>query len=297
MPNTLVHMGLQGTITKAFFRRSDLKWVYIGCIVPDIPWIIQRIFMALPTPINLYDLRLYSIAQASFFSCMILSLALAMVSRRTGSVFLILSLNSLLHLIIDACQIKWGNGVHLFAPVRWEMVNFGLFWPNGTFTHILTAGGLIFTLFMWPRSIRESNQDLRFSSNRCFVFLILLCAYIMLPFLFIEGLNRADSHFVHTFRHHGQRSGKPIVLDRVPYNPGNNEGSIHVFDESIAIKGFSAPKPVLVSIKGVFETPDLLKVNDVHVHPRFLRSAASYVGLGLVIAVWIGTFVGRRLPP
>ena len=297
MPNTLAHMGLQGVVTKSLFSRGDLKWIYIGCIIPDIPWIIQRIFMALPSPINLYDLRLYSIAQAAFFSCVILSLALAMTSRRVGCVALILTFNSLLHLILDACQIKWGNGVHLFAPVHWEMVNFGLFWPNGTVAHILTVAGLIFALFMWSRSTREANQDLCPTPRKWLLFIVLLAIYISMPLLFIDRLDRADSHYVNTFRHHGQRTGKPVILDRVPYNPGAIGGSISVFGEEIPVKGIAAQGPALVSIRGIFEAPDLIKVNDVHVHPRFLRSAASYIGLALVAAVWAGALARRRLPP
>ena len=297
MPNTLAHLGLQGVVTKAFFRRSDLKWIYIGCIIPDIPWIIQRMFMALPIPIDLYDVRLYSTAQAAFFSCMVLSLALAMVSRRPGSVFLILSANSLLHLLLDACQIKWGNGVHLLAPLHWEMVNFGLFWPNGTFTYTLTAGGLLFALLMWTRSIRESNQDLRFSFHRLIASLFLVGVYLMQPFLFLDALERTDMHYVHTFRHRDKRAGKPVMLDRIPYHPGENGGTIRVYNEDIALTGFNSPKPVLLSIKGVFETPDLLTVNEVRIQPRFMRSAASYIGLGMVIGVWVGYLVRRRSPP
>jgi hypothetical protein len=290
-------MGLQGAAMKAFFRSGDLKWVYVGCIIPDVPWIIQRIFMASPMPINLYDLRLYSVAQAAFFSCVILSLSLAMVSRRTGCVFLILSVNSLLHLLVDACEIKWGNGVHLLAPLHWEMVNFGLFWPNGTFTHILTAVGLIFVVLMWHRSIREFKQKLHVTLNRGIAALLLFVVYIMMPFVFSDALERINSHYVHTFRHYGERAGKPVVLDRVPYQPGDKGGTIRVFGEDIHLHGFSSSDPVLLSIKGVFETPDLLTVRAVHVHPRFMRSAASYIGLGLALGVWVGYLVRRRLPP
>jgi hypothetical protein len=46
VPNALAHLGVQGVATRALLRDADLKWVYIGCIIPDIPWILQRFVRA-----------------------------------------------------------------------------------------------------------------------------------------------------------------------------------------------------------------------------------------------------------
>lgn len=68
MPNTLVHLGINGLITRTLIKQTDLILIYIGAVIPDIPWIIQRVVLALMQSINTYDLRLYCIILASFFS-------------------------------------------------------------------------------------------------------------------------------------------------------------------------------------------------------------------------------------
>ena len=40
MPNSLVHFAVQGVVTRSVLRDADIKWVFLGCIIPDVPWII-----------------------------------------------------------------------------------------------------------------------------------------------------------------------------------------------------------------------------------------------------------------
>ena len=115
MPNTLAHLGVQALVSRTLVRNADLKWVYIGAIIPDLPWILQRVVMMGPAHIDAYDMRLYAITQASLFLCLIISSALAALSTHFGRTFVILGLGSLFHLLLDAFQIKWANGVHLLA--------------------------------------------------------------------------------------------------------------------------------------------------------------------------------------
>ena len=113
MPNTLAHFGIQGVATLVMLRQADPKWIFVGCIIPDVPWILQRIVRPVITdPDLLYDLRLYTIAQASLICCLLLCGAFAVLSANPGRIFAILSLNSCFHLLLDAFQTKWGNGVH-----------------------------------------------------------------------------------------------------------------------------------------------------------------------------------------
>jgi hypothetical protein len=36
-------VGLQALATWAVAPATDLKWIYLGCVVPDLPWMLQRI--------------------------------------------------------------------------------------------------------------------------------------------------------------------------------------------------------------------------------------------------------------
>jgi len=58
MPNTLAHLAVHGFATRAVLRGADLKWVFVGCVIPDIPWIIQRVVIFADLGISLYDLRI-----------------------------------------------------------------------------------------------------------------------------------------------------------------------------------------------------------------------------------------------
>ena len=117
MPNTLAHIGVQGITTRSIFKFSDLKWIYIGCMIPDIPWIIQR-YLRTAQIFNLYDVRDYSIILATFLFSIIFSAAISFFSNNYKRVFFILVFSSLFHLLLDPLQIKWANGIHLFAPIN-----------------------------------------------------------------------------------------------------------------------------------------------------------------------------------
>ena len=43
MPNTLAHLCVQGIATRSLIKDADLKWIYTGCVIPDVPWILQRV--------------------------------------------------------------------------------------------------------------------------------------------------------------------------------------------------------------------------------------------------------------
>ena len=73
MPNTLAHFGIQGVATRMIIRNADLKWIIFGTIIPDIPWITNRILLTIVPSIDPINLRVYVIAQSSLFFCLILS--------------------------------------------------------------------------------------------------------------------------------------------------------------------------------------------------------------------------------
>ncbi|MEL6524039.1 MAG: hypothetical protein AAFQ66_23885, partial [Pseudomonadota bacterium] len=114
MPATLGHLGVQALITRSVLRGADVKWIWLGCVVPDLPWILQRFLKFLD--VSPYDLRLHAIIQSSLLFCVVASALFALFSRSFGRAFGILVGSAALHLLIDALQIKWANGVVLFGP-------------------------------------------------------------------------------------------------------------------------------------------------------------------------------------
>ena len=149
MPNTLAHVGVQVAISRALWRDAELRWISLGCVIPDLPWIAQRAITTLLPQIDPYEMRFYAVAQASLAVSLVACAGFALLSRRPRHLFLLLSVNAVLHLLLDALQTKWANGVHLFAPFSWTIWNAGWFWPESPWTWFLTALGLGAFAWLW----------------------------------------------------------------------------------------------------------------------------------------------------
>ncbi|MDR4503215.1 MAG: hypothetical protein MRK01_00300 [Candidatus Scalindua sp.] len=217
MPNTLAHLGLQGLTSRTFLKDADYKWIYIGCIVPDLAWILQRVTKFGFSGTDPYDLRLYVIIQSSFCFCLLLSAAIAALSLNYWKTFVILAFNSFLHLFLDACETKWANGVHFLAPFNWHLLNFSFFWPESLPTYLLTIFGLGYLVWNWRRAAAIPINITWCSALRLFALITLILAYFGLPFFLLDGPGEADNHFVKTLRNRSERPGRQIELDRNYY--------------------------------------------------------------------------------
>jgi len=287
MPNTLLHLGAQGLLSKALFRGADVKWIYLGCVLPDIPWILNRIVQPMASKAVVYDLKLYVAVQSSLMFCLVAAAALACLARRSWFVFAILAFGSLMHLLLDACQTKWGNGVILFAPYSWDLVNFGLFWPESSVTFVLTGFGIVFFAYAWHRFPVEKSDLVVPRGRAAWLFAVTAVTYVMLPLWFLPASKAADVHFVDTLQTPSTRAGKQIALDRVAYIHRSGSDVIRSWTgEELHVVGVGHDQDGRVSIRGHFVDPRSIFVERVHVHYGKLRDYASYVGLALMVLAW-----------
>jgi hypothetical protein len=302
MPNTLGHLGVQAGLTRALIKDADLKWIALGAMIPDVPWIVQRLAWSAPIPIPAYDLRLYAIVQSSLFFSLVVSAALAVLARQPAPTFAILSLGSLLHLILDAMETKWGNGVHFFAPVSWRQSSFALFWPEGLITYLLSLAGVLSMIYAWKR-LPVAPVILAWPPlGQCLLSALLFFGYLGLPFLLMSGPQAADNHYVRTLRVVSERAGRNVKIDR-PYYRKQPDGKVRIFTgEEFDVRGLEPPSSGTFSIQGRFVDGNTLEITEYHAHPPGVRDAASYIGLALVVAVWsralvrgVGVKAPRRL--
>jgi hypothetical protein len=285
--NTLAHIGIQGITARAISPGADVKWVFLGCIVSDVPWILQRALGRLALSIDPYELRLYAIAQSSLAVSLVLCGALALLSSARRRIFAVLSLNTLFHLFLDALQKKAASGVHLLAPFSWELLNFGLFWPESWPTYLLTATGIGFLAYSFRRPGNSSGLVL--GACRLAGAGTLFAAYVLLPVALLAGPEAANNHFVDTLRSHVSRPGRVVEFDRAYYLNQEHGGLIQTFaGEELRVEGISPAQPGLVSLRGRFANEKTVRVDEVHYHSRWFRDLASYVGLGFVALWWIG---------
>lgn len=296
MPNTLVHLGVQGLGNRLVSTRIDLKWVFLGCIIPDLPWIIRRAVIGWVPGINIYDVRLYTLVQASLLFCVLLSLSLALVSEKPRMVFGILAINSLVHLLLDALEIKWGNGVHLFAPLSWQLLSFDLVWPDNFLVAVLSLLGLVIGIWVLAQPVWTPIRVHLYPKWRSVVVVSLVSLYAFGPLAFLHGPYSTDANSIATLQERERRVGKEVRMDREAYKQRADGDVVITFaGEPLRVVGdIRAEKSSQVSLIGEFFAVDAIRIHQLHEYHSPWRSIASYVGLGLIVLVWFIALVRER---
>ena len=288
MPNTLCHIGVQGPLSRFASRGVDLRLVILGCIIPDLPWILLTLLLQTQW-FNPYDLRLYCTAQASLFFCLFFCLGVASLSSSLARVFTILFTNSLIHLLLDAIQIKWGNGINLIAPFNWKLQHLDLTWPEHSVTLALTVTGCIYLCLKWKEIVNHPLQLELPPPRRLFMALFFLICYTIGPLFVLSDLEMADTYYLHTMRQVNERPGKAIEFDRVHYFAETRE--LRTFSgERLTVSGAVPEHSGRVSFKGRFLTPSTFLASRYHLHKDF-RDIASYIGLFMACTLLVHSLI------
>jgi hypothetical protein len=291
MPNTLAHIGLQAPLTRLGIKKAPLQWIALGCIIPDIPWIVQRILLLIPG-INRVSLNLYATTQASLVFCLVLSMALAMLSSNCRKIFLILATNSLLHLLLDASQTKWGNGANFWVPFSWQTTNFAMFWPEHFSTYLFTAMGAVALFIYWPKATHTSPFLKRPNTARTACLSCCLILYCLSPILFLNAAYEANTHSSKTLTGPEPRTGKLLELDRARYS--TTKQSLRCYSgEELSIANPPPNASSFLSIRAQFLNEKTLQLTEYHYH-RINRDYASYTGLLLTLLLWTHTLFFQR---
>lgn len=287
MPNTLAHLGVGALVTNGFVRQADLRWVFAGAVIPDVPWIAQRVIASLPVDLNLYDVRVYATVQSSLACSLLLCGALASVASAAPRAFGILALNSALHLVLDALQSKWANGVHFFAPLSWELWNARWFWPESIPTYAMTFGAVPVLLWAWQRAW-GATLDSRLSARRAGLGAGLLAAYLVVPLGGMASAEAANNHFVKTLREGGDRAGRYVEFDRAGYRSGEEVDTLRTFArENLVVATRAFDRTTTASVRATFLNDSTLQVHEVHDHSGWPRDSLSLVGLSVVALAWL----------
>ncbi len=291
MPNTLAHIGVQTFLNKSVHPASDCKWIVLGCIIPDIPWILQKIIVASGINADLIYVKLYTICQSSLFFSLLLAGTIALLTKDSLKIFILLAANSLIHLLLDACQTKWANGVHILAPFSWQPLHLNLFWPEQPITHIITFSGIIAVVLFFEK---DSSQTVYLQIDKLKTTLsgLLIVCYFTTPFLFFPEITAANNHFIKTLQS-SERSGKYVEMDRRRCKRKDN--SIQTFyKEWFKTTNFICPKSEIASIQGNFIDNNTIKVSNSHSHSR-LRNVYSVIGLSIILIIWTSALLKRKI--
>lgn len=310
MPNTLAHLGVQALATRGIIRGAEPGWIWLGCILPDLPWILRRVAAGVWPDLSPYDLRLYAIVQSALLFCLIGAAAFACLSSRPRRVFAILSLGALLHLLLDATQTKWGNGVVLFAPFDWRLLNFALYWPEDWPTLALTllgAGIFAIAWMVWrqpapylkphpksdpksgpPEQVLPSVPSVpRHGALRLALAAGLFLIWLAGPVWLSPFAERADLHFIATLRG-DDRTGSYVEFDRAGIESQHGHPpALRIWTGDILPLGGVEipPGTARVSVRARFDADGMLLAEGIHLHGTNWRDAMSYAGL-LAILLW-----------
>jgi len=286
MPNTLVHFAAQGAASHAFWRRLDPRFLYLGCVLPDLPWILRRAIVALGLPVDAFDLRLYTMGLASLAVTLLLACGIAVATTAPRRVFAWLGSNALLHLLLDATEIKFGNGVHLLAPFSWRMTSFDLLPGESPVYLIATLLGM--ALILWDITRRRGEAVGWQRRPRPWALAALLAAaYLAAPLPFLGAIEASDSYSVKTLRDRDARSGHRVGLDRAHFVASPAGGFLEIWTgERLRATGALPDHDTTVSLHGTFLAPDVLRADEL-VEKRHDRDWPSYLGLVLLALVFL----------
>jgi len=296
MPNTLAHIAVQTLTTRGILRDADFKWILAGCVLPDIPWIVQRAATVLVPEIPAIPLRLYVAVQSSLLVTLILGAALALLSRRPGRTFVILAFGVVMHLLLDATQTKWANGALFFAPFSWDLANFGLYWPESPISLGLSVTGVAVALHaLWAVQPVRGRPVLR-PTTRSVLAGALMLVWLSLPVVLMPGAKRADLHFAATLEAGAQRLGKAIEFDRTPMRIGpDGVARLRAWTgETFVLQGAVPHDAEVVSVRGQFVAADTVKIDAVFVHRPAWRAILSQLGLLFVAGWWLRCLRRRK---
>ena len=295
MPNTLVHFAAQGAASHALWRRLDPRFLYLGCVLPDLPWILRRGIVALGLPADVFELRLYTMGLASLAVTLILAAAIAAATNAPRRVFGWLGLNALLHLLLDATEVKFGNGVHLLAPFSWRMTSFDLLPGESPIYLLLTIAGVL--LVLWDITRRGDGAIGWERRPRRWALAVALAAvYLVAPLPFLGSIEASDSYSVKTLRERDARTGRRVSLDRAHFVASPAGGLLELWTgERVRATGALPDHDATVSLHGTFLAPDVLRA-DTLVEPRHNRDWPSYLGLVLLALVWLRGIIPPMRP-
>jgi len=300
MPNTLAHIAVQGAANAAWQPARYLPWVLLGCVLPDVPWIASRILRFATPDIDVVALDLYCFVQASWLFSALLGAAFAAFARRPLVVGALLAGNALLHLLLDAVEIKPGSGVHLLAPFSWRSFSIEWLWPeHPAVTGVTLLGAAAALAFVLLPRFRAPDERLVLGRARVGVALAALAAYLVLPLPLGKGAWDADYRSIRSLVVGEVRSR--VELERDPVVVRDGAAFVQTFGrEYRLIADREVPDGAVVSLVGYLSAPGTIRATELHVNAAGARDAASIAGLAAIAVVWIRLLaaslgpVGRR---
>ncbi len=298
MPNTLVHLGAGGLLRALGRPPPPFLWIATGCVLPDVPWILFNAARAVLSGPILYDVSA-AITVLSTLACSLLAAGVfAQFTETPRRAFLWTAGAALLHLLMDPMEMKGDNGSLLLAPFSWRSLTLNWIWPEDAAVTLVTIVSGLWLLASLPRLLREPSGLRLPRGGRAWLAAGLVAAYGLAPALFWRGPWDADLHAMATLSSVAERTNKPLSYDRGYVHRDNGRDWLRSYaGEEIELRGVPVvlpPDGAQATLRGVFETPSLLRVTDFHLNRGAWRDGASVAGLAAFGLLWMTALWPRR---
>src|SRR5690606_37037023 len=232
------------------------------------------------------------IVQASWLFSVILGVAFAAFARRPVAAALLLASNALLHLLLDAAEIKPGSGVHLLAPFSWRSTSFEWLWPeHPVVTAVTLLGAAVGVWLLVSPRFHPPDERLVFRGPRFAVATSAMAVYLALPLALVDGPWNADYRSIRSLVASEVSIRNRVELERDPIVRRDGETFVRTFGrEYRLITDDELPDGAVVSVIGYLSAPATIRATEIHVNAAGLRDVASAAGLLIIAAVWLRLF-------
>lgn len=141
MPDLVTHFGTSYLAFRPFPWRVDPRLLFLGALLPDIPWILARVLR----PMSLDPIALYAFLVPFSTPLVVIFLAglIALLHERRIRCFLTVVIAGLLHIGLDTLQTRPVDGPILFYPFSYRQFSLQWFWPEDAVSYIAVAGSAI----------------------------------------------------------------------------------------------------------------------------------------------------------
>jgi len=301
MPDLLSHFGAGYLVSRWSVRRSDVPLILGGSLLPDVGWIARRALHGLFSTDSI-ALSVWLIPWHTPWVLLLGCATLALICRTPVRAFSILYGVSWVHLLLDASQTRFGNGVLFLYPLSMRETSWHLFWPESPVNHALAIGsfilllGLLFGLVDGPLTVgwapsRASEGGQPSRRRRLFLSLIFVLAAVATVSLTRARLVEENVFNLRFVTDPSAFEGRRIALDR----------SLVVGDAPPRLRTFNGRQFLLtgdldvnpgdtISLEGTYGG-GRIAVQRYHKHQEELRSLYSLVGL----TMYGGLEVARRI--
>jgi hypothetical protein len=284
LPSLMVHYGTTLLAGWPVRHQSVTTALLLGATWPDVPWMALRV-LDLWSPDELrIPLRLYAQAFHTPLMCLWGGLIFACFMQRPRPQALAFIGAAWFHLVLDAFQTRYGNGVALLYPFSWRVYDFELFWPDGTIGLILLAMSTAVVLHAFWKGL----EPLHLRRPSWLRVTALTLGYLLMPLATWHAAFDANVFNALFIYFPSALEGKEVGFERNALVSSKPPRLRTWYDHHLALDQVpdEARPGDVVSLRGTYGEGQL-KVRQFHIHSLDLHSTPSIVAfVMLVLAFW-----------